>query len=56
MQKNLSSELKSISHFDHSFASSRKDLPEVPKEAKKGIKFEFIKNTSEVLKLAISSQ
>jgi len=37
-------------------ARNKKDIPEVPKEAKKGIKFEFTKNTSEVLKLAISGQ
>ena len=37
-------------------ARNKKDIPEVPKEAKKGIKFEFTKNTSEVLTLAISGQ
>jgi ATP-dependent Lon protease len=37
-------------------ARNKKDIPEVPAEAKKGIKFEFTKNTSEVLKLAISGQ
>jgi ATP-dependent Lon protease len=37
-------------------ARNKKDLPEVPKEAKKGIKFEFVKNTSEVLKIALSTE
>jgi ATP-dependent Lon protease len=32
---------------------NRKDLPEVPKEAKKGLKFAFVKNTNEVLKNAL---
>jgi len=37
-------------------ARNRKDLPEVPKEAKKGLKFQFVRNTSEVLKTAIAAQ
>ncbi len=36
-------------------ARNKKDLPEVPKEAKKGIKFEFVKNTSEALKIALNA-
>jgi ATP-dependent Lon protease len=32
---------------------NKKDLPEVPKEAKKGLKFTFVKNTNEVLKMAL---
>jgi len=32
---------------------NKKDLPEVPKEAKKGLKFSFVKNTDEVLKFAL---
>ncbi len=36
-------------------ARNKKDLPEVPKEAKKGIKFEFVKNTSEALKIALNT-
>lgn len=32
---------------------NKKDLPEVPKEAKKGLKFAFVKNTNEILKLAL---
>jgi len=36
-------------------ARNKKDLPEVPKEAKKGIKFEFVKNTNEVLKIALKA-
>jgi ATP-dependent Lon protease len=35
-------------------ARNKKDLPEVPVEAKKGLKFKFVKTTSEVLKLALS--
>jgi ATP-dependent Lon protease len=31
-------------------ARNKKDIPEVPSEAKKGIKFSFVKNTNEVLK------
>jgi ATP-dependent Lon protease len=34
-------------------ARNKKDLPEVPKEAKKGLKFKFVKNTNEVLKIAL---
>lgn len=33
---------------------NKKDIPEVPAEAKKGLKFKFVKNTSEVLKVALS--
>ena len=36
-------------------ARNRKDLPEVPKEAKKGLKFQFVRNTSEVLKTALNA-
>jgi ATP-dependent Lon protease len=36
-------------------ARNKKDLPEVPKEAKKGLKFKFVKNTSEVLKVALNA-
>jgi len=36
-------------------ARNKKDLPEVPKEAKKGMKFEFVKNTGEVLKIALNT-
>ncbi len=32
---------------------NKKDLPEVPKEAKKGLKFTFVKNTNEALKAAL---
>jgi ATP-dependent Lon protease len=35
-------------------ARNKKDLPEVPKEAKKGLKFEFVKNTDEALKIALN--
>ncbi len=35
-------------------ARNKKDLPEVPREAKKGLKFEFVKSTSEALKIAIA--
>jgi ATP-dependent Lon protease len=34
-------------------ARNKKDLPEIPTEAKKGLKFAFVKNTNEVLKLAL---
>jgi ATP-dependent Lon protease len=37
-------------------ARNRKDLPEVPREAKRGLKFQFVRNTSEVLKTAIAAQ
>jgi len=36
-------------------ARNKKDLPEVPKEAKKGLKFAFVKNTAEVLKVALNT-
>jgi ATP-dependent Lon protease len=36
-------------------ARNKKDLPEVPKEAKKGMKFKFVKNTNEVLKIALNA-
>jgi len=36
-------------------ARNQKDIPEVPKEAKKGLEFKFVKETSEVLKLAINT-
>ena len=36
-------------------ARNKKDLPEVPKEAKKGIKVEFGKNTREALKSALNT-
>ena len=34
-------------------ARNKKDIPEVPAEARKGLKFAFVKNTSEVLKLVL---
>jgi ATP-dependent Lon protease len=34
---------------------NKKDMPEVPKEAKKGIKFEFVKNTNKALKIALNT-
>ena len=37
-------------------ARNKKDLPEVPKEAKKGLKFAFVKNTTEVLKIALDTE
>ena len=36
-------------------ARNKKDLPEVPKEAKKCLKFAFVKNTAEVLKVALNT-
>ena len=37
-------------------ARNKKDIPEVPAEAKKGLKFNFVKNTSEALKIALNTQ
>jgi len=37
-------------------ARNRKDLPEVPREAKRGLKFRFVRNTSEALKIALAAQ
>jgi len=34
-------------------ARNKKDLPDVPREAKKGMKFEFVKSLKEALKIAI---
>ncbi|MHC4456160.1 MAG: endopeptidase La [Planctomycetota bacterium] len=34
---------------------NKKDIPEVPAEAKKGLKFKFVKNTTEALKIALNS-
>jgi ATP-dependent Lon protease len=34
-------------------ARNKKDIPEVPTEAKKGLKFAYVKNTSDALKLAL---
>lgn len=34
-------------------ARNKKDLPDVPKEAQKGLKFKFVKNTNEALKIAL---
>ncbi len=34
-------------------ARNKKDIPEVPKEAKKNLQFKFVKNTTETLKLAL---
>ncbi len=36
-------------------ARNKKDLPEVPAEAKKGLKFAFVKNTDEALKIALNT-
>ena len=35
---------------------NKKDLPEVPKEAKKGLKFTFVKSTTQALKSALSTE
>jgi len=37
-------------------ARNKKDLPEVPAEAKKGLKFQFVKNTNEALKIALNTE
>jgi ATP-dependent Lon protease len=34
---------------------NKKDIPEVPAEAKKGLKFKFVKNTTEALRIALNS-
>ncbi|MHC4623246.1 MAG: endopeptidase La [Planctomycetota bacterium] len=36
-------------------ARNKKDLPDVPKEAKKNLKFEFVRNTSEALRIALNT-
>jgi ATP-dependent Lon protease len=36
-------------------ARNKKDLPDVPKEAKKGLKFVFVKNTNEALEIALDT-
>ncbi len=36
-------------------ARNKKDLPDVPKEAKKGLTFEFVKNTADALKIALNA-
>ncbi|MHC4748055.1 MAG: endopeptidase La, partial [Planctomycetota bacterium] len=36
-------------------ARNKKDIPEVPAEAKKGLKFAFVKNTTEALKIALNT-
>jgi len=36
-------------------ARNKKDIPEVPTEAKKGLKFKFVKNTNEALKIALNT-
>jgi len=36
-------------------ARNKKDLPEVPTEAKKGLKFAFVKNTTEALRIALNT-
>jgi len=37
-------------------ARNRKDLPELPKEAKKGLQFRFVKTTKEALKIALDTE
>jgi ATP-dependent Lon protease len=36
-------------------ARNKKDMPEVPKEAKKGLKFEFVKNTGDALNICLNT-
>jgi len=36
-------------------ARNKKDMAEIPKEAKKGLKFEFVKNTNEALKIVLNT-
>jgi ATP-dependent Lon protease len=35
---------------------NKKDIPEIPAEAKKGMQFKFVKNTNEVLKIALDTE
>jgi len=37
-------------------ARNKKDIPDIPKEARKGMEFKFVKRTGEALKLAISGE
>jgi ATP-dependent Lon protease len=37
-------------------ARNKKDLPEVPVEAKKGLQFKFVKNVSDALKIALNTK
>jgi ATP-dependent Lon protease len=37
-------------------ARNKKDIPEVPAEAKKGLKFRFVKNVNEVIKIALDTE
>jgi ATP-dependent Lon protease len=37
-------------------ARNKKDISEVPTEAKKDLKFKFVKNTTEALKIALNSE
>ena len=37
-------------------ARNKKDMTEVPPEAKKGLKFKFVKNTNEALKIALNAK
>jgi ATP-dependent Lon protease len=36
-------------------ARNKKDIPEVPAEAKKGVKFSFVKDTTDALKIALNT-
>ncbi len=36
-------------------ARNKKDIPDIPKEAKKGLQFRFVKNTNEALKIALGT-
>ena len=37
-------------------ARNKKDLPDIPREAQKGLKFEFVKNTNQALKIALNTE
>jgi ATP-dependent Lon protease len=37
-------------------ARNKKDIPDIPAEAKKGLKFEFVKNTNEALRIALEAE
>ncbi len=34
---------------------NKKDVPEIPREARKGLKFEFVKNTDQAMKIALNT-
>ena len=37
-------------------ARNKKDIPDIPTQTKKGLKFQFAKNTRDVLKIALDTE